>query len=76
MTFIKNIPKGQNVISTKWVFTTKTDENNKTTKFKARLVARGFSQKEGIDFDLTYSPTLNLDCIKLILFLSANLIGT
>ena len=71
MTFIKNIPKGQNVISTKWVFTTKTDENNKTTKFKARLVARGFSQKEGIDFDLTYSPTLNLDCIKLILFLSA-----
>jgi len=71
MTYVRNIPKGQNIISTKWVFTTKTDEDNNIIKFKARLVARGFSQKEGVDFDLTYSPTLNLDCIKLILFIAA-----
>jgi len=53
------------------VFTTKTDEDNNIIKFKACLVARGFNQKEGVDFDLTYSPTLNLDCIKLILFIAA-----
>jgi len=37
-----------------WVFTTKTDEDNNIIKYMARLVARGFSQKEGIDFDLAY----------------------
>jgi len=42
MTYIKNIPKGQNVISTRWVITTKTDEDNNIIKFKAPLVARGF----------------------------------
>jgi len=46
MTYIKNIPKGQNVISTRWVITTKTDEDNNIIKFKAPLVARGFNQKE------------------------------
>jgi len=71
MTFIKIIPKGQNVISTWWVFTSKTEKDNDIIKFMAWLVAREFSQKKGIDFDLTYSPTLYLDCIKLILFIAA-----
>ena len=59
MTYVENVPKGKNVISTRWVFTKKTDEDNNIIKFRARLVARGFSQKEGIDFNHTYSPTLN-----------------
>ena len=46
MTYVKNIPKGQNVISTRWVFTTKTDEDNNVITFKTRLVARGFRKKE------------------------------
>ena len=41
------------------------------TKRKARLVARGFRQRRGIDYDLTYSPTLNTDTLKLIFSLVA-----
>ena len=71
MTFTKRIPKNTNIISSKWVFTVKRDENNNITKYKARLVARGYKQQKGIDYDITYSPTLNTDSIKLIIALAA-----
>jgi len=73
MVFVKVIPKGRKVISTKWVFAIKRDENNNILKYKARLVARGFTQIFGTDFDLTYSPTLNSDSLKLIIALAAKL---
>jgi len=56
MSFVKSVPKGTNIISTKWVFLIKRDKNSNISKFKARLVARGFRQKFSIDFELTYSP--------------------
>ncbi len=71
MTFVPKVPPGKNIISTKWVFATKRDSNNFIYKYKARLIARGFRQKWGIDYDLTYSPTLNIDSLKLIFALSA-----
>jgi len=63
-TFVKFVPPNKTIISTKWVFSTKKDINNKIIKRKARLVARGFNQRRGIDYELTYSPTLNIDCLK------------
>jgi len=66
MSFVKYVPSNKTVITTRWVFTIKTDSEGKIIKFKARLVARGFNQKFGIDFYLTFSPTLNIDCLKLI----------
>jgi len=72
MTFVKTVPKDRKIVSTKWVFSIKRDENNNITKFKARLVARGFSQIFGIDFDLTYSPTLNSDSLKFIISIAAH----
>jgi len=71
MTFFPKVPPGKNIISTKWVFATKKDSNNFMYKYKARLVARGFRQKWGIDYDLIYSPTLNIDSLKFIFALSA-----
>ena len=71
MEFVKTVPKGKTIISTKWIFSIKKDSNNKIYKFKARLVARGFRQKYGIDFELTYSPTLNIDGLKFIIALAA-----
>jgi len=55
MSFVKSVPKGTNIISTKWVFLIKRDKNSNISKF-ARLVARGFRQKFSIDFELTYLP--------------------
>jgi len=73
MTLVKKVPKNKSIISTKWVFTKKKDGNNNVSKYKARLVARGFSQKYGTDFDLTYSPTLNSDSLKLIIAFASSL---
>ena len=71
MTFVKFVPKNKNIITTKWVFSVKKDANNNIIKFKARLVARGYDQIFGIDYELTYSPTLNTDNIKLIISIAS-----
>jgi len=74
MTFTKNIPKNTNVITTKWVFSIKRDSNGNITRYKARLVARGFDQIHGIDFILTYSPTLNIDSLKFIIAIASKML--
>src|SRR5699024_344312 len=56
------------VITCRWVFTTKGKEDSKV--FKARLVARGFQQKYGVDFWETYSPTVSLTTIRTFLTLA------
>ena len=50
------LPKGQSAIGTKWVFRNKLDENGKVIRNKARLVAQGYNQQEGIDYDETFAP--------------------
>ncbi|KAA0065371.1 putative mitochondrial protein [Cucumis melo var. makuwa] len=56
-------PEGVNVIGTKWVFKNKTDEAGCVTKNKARLVAQGYTQVEGVDFDETFAPVARLEAI-------------
>ena len=70
---MKLLNKGKTIISTKWVFALKRDAYNNIIKYKARLVARGFRQRRGLDFLLTYSPTLNIDGLKLIFAIAAKL---
>ncbi len=50
----------QNVISTKWIFRNKPDEHGVVVRNKARLVAQGFTQIEGLDFGETFTPLLTL----------------
>lgn len=72
--YVKKVPNNKDLISTKWIFTTKRDENNNIFKYKTRLVARGFKQIKGQDYSITYSPTLSSDSIKLIITLAAKLL--
>jgi hypothetical protein len=51
----------QNVVGTKWVFRNKQDEYGVVTRNKARLVAKVYSQVEGLDFDETYAPVARLE---------------
>jgi hypothetical protein len=53
----------KNVIGTKWVFRNKQDEHGVVTRNKARLVAQGFTQVEGLDFGETYAPVARLESI-------------
>jgi hypothetical protein len=57
----------QNVIGTKWVFRNKQDEHGVVTRNKARLVAQGFTQIEGLDFGETYAPVARLESIRILL---------
>ena len=60
-------PEGINVIGTKWIFKNKSDEKGVVTRNKAMLVAQGYSQIEGVDFDETFPPIARLELTKLIL---------
>ena len=60
-------PEGSNVIDTRWVFKNKTDEQGVITRTKARLVAQGYTQNEGVDFDETFAPVARLESIRLLL---------
>ena len=63
------LPKDREVVKGKWVYTVKTDAiENKL--YKARFVAKGYSQVEGIDYNETFSPTARMNSIRLITQLS------
>ena len=57
-------PKGVNVIGTKWIFKNKSDKHGTVIKNKSRLVAQGYIQLEGIDFDETFAPIARLEFIR------------
>ncbi|KAK2364787.1 putative mitochondrial protein [Trifolium repens] len=60
-------PEDVNIIGTKWVYKNKSDENGTVTRNKARLVAQGYTQIEGLDFDETFAPVARLESIRLLL---------
>nr|GEU77491.1 retrovirus-related Pol polyprotein from transposon TNT 1-94 [Tanacetum cinerariifolium] len=59
-------PRNMAIIGTKWVFRNKLDENDNVSRNKARLVAQGYNQQEGIDYDETYAPVAKLESIRLL----------
>ena len=59
--------KGQYAIETKWVFRNKLDKNGKVIRNKARLMAQGYNQQEGIDYDETFAPVARLEAIRMLL---------
>jgi hypothetical protein len=60
-------PKNKNFIGTKWVFKNKVNENGKLIRNKARLVCKGYSQVEGVDFEETFAPVARLEAIRMFL---------
>lgn len=64
------LPPGKKAISTKWVFARKDDGKGNTIRHKARLVARGFSQIYGTDYEETYATAVRLNTIRIMLALS------
>jgi hypothetical protein len=68
---LADLPRGHIAITLKWVFKLKRDEGGVIVKHKARLVARGFVQRDGIDFDDTFAPVARMESVRLLFTLAA-----
>jgi hypothetical protein len=64
-------PPSRKIVGSKWVFKVKYTPSGQIDKFKARLVAQGFTQVHGVDYNEVYSPTLKLDSLRTILAIAA-----
>ncbi|GJT55207.1 putative ribonuclease H-like domain-containing protein [Tanacetum coccineum] len=64
---LMDLPNGKRAIGTKWVYRNKKDERGIVIKNKARLVAQGYTQEEGIDYDEVFAPVSRIEAIRLFL---------
>ncbi|GKA98197.1 putative ribonuclease H-like domain-containing protein, partial [Tanacetum coccineum] len=62
-----DLPNGKRAIGTKWVYRNKKDERGIVIKNKERLVAQGYTQEEGIDYDEVFAPVARIESIRLFL---------
>ena len=69
---LEEIPKEAKTVGCKWVYKTKCDSKGKIERYKARLVTKGFTQREGIDYNKTFSPVSTKDSFRIIMTLVAH----
>ena len=66
-------PKNKDVVSSRWLFKIKHATDVSIDKYKARFVASGFSQKEGIDYEETFTPVARYTSIRTIIALATKM---
>ena len=64
------LPQNKKEIDVKWVYKVKLNPKGEVTRHKAGLVAKGFFQKEGIDFDEVFAPVARIETIRLLVGLA------
>ncbi|KAM1537567.1 hypothetical protein ACFX10_002572 [Malus domestica] len=64
-------PENRTIVGNKWVYKVKKNSDGSVSRYKARLVAQGFSQEHGIDYLDTFSPVVGHTTIRIILSLAA-----
>jgi histone deacetylase 1/2 len=65
---ISNLPPSANLIGNTWVFKVKQNSDGSVERLKARITAKGCSQKEGIDYQEVFAPVANQTTIRLVIF--------
>ena len=66
-------PKGKSVVTSKWIYKIKHATDGSVEKYKARFVARGLSQVEGIDYEETFAPVARYTSIRTIIALATSM---
>jgi hypothetical protein len=64
-------PKRKFVVTSKWIYKIKHTADDSIEKYKARFVARGFSQKEGVDYKETFAPVARYTSIRMVISLAS-----
>jgi len=67
---LTQLPPNRKPISSKWILKIKTKADGSLDKYKAHLVACGFTQIQGVDYMETFSPVVKLNSIKVLLALA------
>lgn len=70
---MEQLPEGEEAIGGEWVFTVKYKSDGTMDRYKARLVAQGFTQTYGIDYEKTFTPVAKLNTIRVLLSIATNL---
>ena len=68
-----DLPKGKKPVGCRWVYTLKYKSDGSLDRYKARLVARGYTQTYGIDYQETFAPVAKLNTISILISLAVNL---
>jgi hypothetical protein len=69
---LTKLPAEKKAVSCKWIYTVKQNPEGKVERYKARLVARGFSQTYGIDYDETFAPVAKMNTVRILVSCAAN----
>ena len=67
---LTSLPPGKKAIGCEWVYKVKTNSDGSLERYKARLVARGFDQRYGSDYDETFCPVVRLESLRTLIALS------
>ena len=69
---IVELPSGKRPIGCKWIYKTKLNPDGSIEQYKSRLVEKGFTQREGIDYYETYAPISSKDSLRIVMALVAH----
>ena len=66
-------PQDKSVVASRWIYKIKYVADDNVEKFKARFVAKGYAQKEGIDYEETFTPVARYTSIRFVISLAAQM---